>query len=131
MKNVSLSQLIKNLETEKDELMKNLNIAESKSNEKKDINKTTTLENMLENKGILSLKIFNFLYFKTFDKDRVEREIKEERDRGKELDSKIQECEKKLRNKRREVGGSNAGANFQAYSKKQEKVLENRLDHVS
>lgn len=85
----------------------------------------------------LKIKVFkvlksSLLYFKIkiFDKDRVEREIKEERDRGKELDSKIQECEKKLRNKRREVGGSNAGANFQTYTKKQEKVLENRLDHV-
>lgn len=31
--------------------MKNLKIAESKSNEKKDNTKTSALENMLENKG--------------------------------------------------------------------------------
>lgn len=60
----------------------------------------------------------------------MEREIKQEKESGKELDSKIQEWEKKLRNKRREIGGTNAGSNFQANAKKQEKVLENRLDHV-
>lgn len=62
--------------------------------------------------------------------DRVERDIKEEKEHGKELDAKIQEWERKLRTKRREVGGTNAGSNFSAQSKKQEKVLENRLDHV-
>lgn len=35
-----------------------------------------------------------------------------------------------MRTKRREVGGTNAGSNFSAQSKKQEKVLENRLDHA-
>lgn len=56
--------------------------------------------------------------------------MKEEKEKSKELDAKIREWEKKLRNKRREVGGSNAGSNFAGHSKKQEKVLENRLDHV-
>jgi NurA-like 5'-3' nuclease len=68
------------------------------------------------------------LYFEILDK--VEKEIKDEKEHGKELDTKLQEWEKKLRNKRREVGGTNAGSNFNAQSKKQEKVLENRLDHV-
>jgi 2',3'-cyclic-nucleotide 2'-phosphodiesterase (5'-nucleotidase family) len=70
-----------------------------------------------------------FLINKTFV-DKTDREIKEEKEKSKELDAKIQEWEKKLRNKRREVGGSNAGSNFNAHAKKQEKVLENRLDHV-
>lgn len=46
------------------------------------------------------------------------------------MDEKLKEWEKKIRGKRREVGGTNAGSNFAAHSKKQEKVFENRLDHV-
>jgi coiled-coil domain-containing protein 63/114 len=107
------SQLIKNLETEKSELNKDLSLAESKSNEVKDENKVATLETLLE------------------AKDRREREIREERDKGKDFDVKLQEWERKIKLKRREVGGANAGANFTAHSKKQEKVFENRLDHVS
>jgi len=42
----------------------------------------------------------------------------------------LQEWEKKIRSKRREIGGTNAGSNFAAHSKKQEKTFENRLDHV-
>ncbi len=46
-----LSQLIKNLEAEKEELKKNLNLAESKTNNIKDEQKTETLESLLESKG--------------------------------------------------------------------------------
>lgn len=106
------NQLIKNLEAEKEELNKDLNLAESKTNEKKDVNKTETLEKLLELKDIR------------------EKEIRDEKDRGKEIEVKIQEWEKKIRNKRREVGGTNAGAAFVAHSKKKEKTLENRLDHA-
>lgn len=106
------NQLIKNLESEKSELNKNLNLAESKTNEVKDETKIGKLETLLE------------------AKDRREREIKEERERGKDLDVKLQEWERKIKLKRREVGGANAGANFTAHSKKQEKVFENRLDHA-
>ena len=38
---------------------------------------------------------------------------------------KLKEWEKKLKLKRKEVGGANAGANFAAHSKKQEKIFEN------
>ena len=105
--------MIKNLESEKDELSKDLRLAESRSNEKKDDQRTEALGQLLESK------------------DKRDQEIKDEKDKTKELDIKIQEWEKKIRGKRREVGGSNAGSNFVAHSKKQEKVLENRLDHVS
>ena len=64
-------------------------------------------------------------------KDHREKEIKDEKDKTKELDLKLKEWEKKLKIKRKEVGGANAGANFAAHSKKQEKIFENRLDHVS
>jgi hypothetical protein len=46
------------------------------------------------------------------------------------LDAKLLEWEKKIRHKRKEIGGSNAGSQFAANSKKQEKVFENRLDNV-
>ena len=100
------------MEQEREELLKDLRLAESNSNEKKDESKTETLEQLLESK------------------DRREAEIKAEKDRAKELDFKLNEWERKLRSKRREIGGSNAGAYFTAHSKKQEKVFENRLDHV-
>lgn len=106
------NQLIKNLESEKDELKKNLNLAESKTNNIKDESKTETLESLLE------------------AKDKREAEIKDEKEKGKELDLKLREWEKKLKIKRKEVGGANAGANFAAHSKKQEKIFENRLDHA-
>jgi chromosome segregation ATPase len=105
--------LIKNLEAEKEELLKDLRLAESKANEKRDEIKTETLGDLLE------------------DKDSIQSEINEAKDHSKELDAKLLEWEKKIRSKRREVGGSNAGAQFAASSKKQEKVFENRLDNVS
>ena len=107
-----ISQLIKNLEAEKEELNKDLKLAQSKTNEIKDEAKTVALGQLLENK------------------DRREKEIQEERDKTRELDAKIHEWERKIKLKRREVGGTNAGANFAAHSKKKEKVFENRLDHV-
>lgn len=106
------NQLIKNLESEKTELNKNLTLAESKTNEVKDESKIGKLETLLE------------------QKDRREREIRDERDRGKDFDVKLQEWERKIKLKRREIGGANAGANFTAHSKKQEKIFENRLDHA-
>ena len=44
------NQLIKNLEAEKEELNKNLNLAQSKTNEIKDEAKTVVLGQLLENK---------------------------------------------------------------------------------
>ena len=107
-----ISQLIKNLESEKLELNKNLHLAESKTNEVKDDTKINKLETLLE------------------CKDRREKEIRDERDRGKDFDVKLHEWERKIKLKRREIGGANAGANFTAHSKKQEKIFENRLDHA-
>lgn len=43
--------MIKNLEAEKDDLNKNLRLAQSKTNEIKDDAKTIALEQLLENKG--------------------------------------------------------------------------------
>lgn len=102
--------MIKNLENEREDLLKDLRLAESKTNEKRDEDRTDKLGNLLE------------------DKDQIQDEIREAKEEGRELDIKLLEWEKKIRNKRREVGGSNAGAQFAANSKKQEKVLENRLD---
>jgi hypothetical protein len=98
------------LEAEKEELNKDLHLAESKSNEKRDETKTEVLGELLE------------------DKDSIQNEIKQAKDQGKELDAKLLEWEKKVRHKRKEIGGANAGSQFAANSKKQEKVFENRLD---
>lgn len=106
------NQLIKNLESEREELRKNLKLAESKTNMKKDENKTGKLSTLLS------------------EKDQRKAEINEEKQKRIELDEKILEWEKKLRSTRRDVGGSNAGANFASHAKKREKVLENRLDHA-
>ncbi len=46
-----LSQLIKNLESEREDLQKDLKLAESKSNEKRDEEKTEKLGTLLEDKG--------------------------------------------------------------------------------
>jgi coiled-coil domain-containing protein 63/114 len=106
------NQLIKHLESEKDELKKDLRLAESKTNERRDEAKADNLEQLL------------------YNSDSRDQEIKDEKEKGKELEAKLHEWEKKIRQKRRETGGSNAGASFTAHSKKQEKVFENRLDHA-
>jgi hypothetical protein len=59
------SQLIKNLESEREELRKNLKLAESKTNMKKDENKTGKLSTLLSEKGngygVVKFK-FNLIY---------------------------------------------------------------------
>jgi len=47
-----------------------------------------------------------------------------------ELDAKLREWEKKIKQKQTEVGGANVAVTFNANVKKQERVLENRLDTV-
>lgn len=61
--------MIKNLEAEKDDLNKNLRLAQSKTNEIKDDAKTIALEQLLENKGTFfankSIKIlYKIIFFK-------------------------------------------------------------------
>ena len=50
---------------------------------------------------------------------------------AKNLSSKLREWEKKIRQKQTEVGGANIAVTFNANIRKQERVLENRLDTVS
>jgi hypothetical protein len=57
-------------------------------------------------------------------------EIKDEKEKIRVFDEKILEWEKKLHHKRLEIGGTHAAAEFTVHSKKRERVLENRLDHV-
>ncbi|CAF1591385.1 unnamed protein product, partial [Didymodactylos carnosus] len=58
----------------------------------------------------------------------VQREIQNEKNSSQELDAKIREWEKKIKQKQTEVGGANASIEFNATIKKTERVLENRLD---
>lgn len=62
--------------------------------------------------------------------DEIQNEIQAEKDLSNELDNKLREMEKKIRQKQKEVGGSNVSVTFNANVRKQERVLENRLDTV-
>lgn len=62
--------------------------------------------------------------------DEIQSGIQHEKDLSAELDVKIREWEKKIRQKQTEIGGANAADTFNANVRKQERVLENRLDTV-
>ena len=84
----------------------------------------------MEKVALLIIEFEKFTNFKHYNIDQIKAEINEEKQKKKELQEKILEWERKLRSTRRDVGGSNAGANFASHSKKREKVLEYRLDYV-
>jgi chromosome segregation ATPase len=65
-----------------------------------------------------------------FSLDEIQNEIQNEKELSNELDAKLREWEKKIRQKQTEVGGANAAVTFNANVRKQERVLENRLDTV-
>jgi hypothetical protein len=65
-----------------------------------------------------------------FSLDEIQNEIQNEKELSSELDAKLREWEKKIRQKQREVGGANVAVAFNANVRKQERVLENRLDTV-
>lgn len=63
--------------------------------------------------------------------DQIQSEIQNEKSLSTELDVKLREWEKKIREKQAETGGANVAVTFNANVRKQERVLENRLDTVS
>ncbi len=65
-----------------------------------------------------------------YDLDEIQGEIQNEKSLSTELDVKINEWEKKIRQKQTETGGAHAAITFNANVRKQERVLENRLDTV-
>jgi hypothetical protein len=62
--------------------------------------------------------------------DEIQNEIQDEKELSSDLDAKLREWEKKIRQKQTETGGANVAVTFNANVKKQERVLENRLDTV-
>lgn len=68
--------------------------------------------------------------FSVYRLDQIQNEIQNEKDLSNELDIKLREWEKKIKQKQTEVGGANVAVTFNANVKKQERVLENRLDTV-
>lgn len=57
-------------------------------------------------------------------------DIRNEQDESGRLDKELREWEKKIRQKLSETGGANASSTFTANVRKQERVLENRLETV-
>ncbi|XP_048249157.1 coiled-coil domain-containing protein 63-like [Haliotis cracherodii] len=98
------------LEKEKQELLKELRLAESRSNQIRDEEHTDTLVTLVE------------------AKDDCDLEIKEEKQNHVELDAKIREWEKKIRNQHKNMGGVHMSSQHTTQTQKTVRVLENRLD---
>ena len=62
--------------------------------------------------------------------DEIQNEIQDQQALTGDLDAQLREWEKKIRQKQTEIGGANAAITFNANVRKQERVLENRLDTV-
>ncbi|XP_059141450.1 coiled-coil domain-containing protein 63-like [Physella acuta] len=105
-------QEMNQLESEKQELLKELRLAESRSNQIKDEEHTDTLVTLRE------------------AKEKNEEEIKAEEEKQKELDAKIREWEKKIKEKQKDMGGSNMSTQHTTQTSKTQRVLENRLDQA-
>uniref|UniRef100_H2Y9Q7 ODAD1 central coiled coil region domain-containing protein n=1 Tax=Ciona savignyi TaxID=51511 RepID=H2Y9Q7_CIOSA len=99
---------IENLKGERVELMKNLNLAESKLNQEKDKVNMSNLQNLLN------------------DKDDCAREIEEERATQAALDEEIQHWEKMVQEQRKRMGGAET-RNVAQTTQKRMSVLEGRL----
>ncbi|UJR31064.1 hypothetical protein I4U23_018574 [Adineta vaga] len=114
--NSNISQLriqrktLEQLTQERDELEKSFRLAESLENQKRDEEKTKKLQELIRTK------------------DHLQSDVQNEKSLSLELDAEIREWEKKVRSKQTEVGGAHAGVTFNANVRKQERVLENRLD---
>ncbi|CAF4544001.1 unnamed protein product [Rotaria sp. Silwood1] len=104
------SKTLQQLAKERDELDKVYRLAESLENQKRDEEKTKKLRELIQTK------------------DEIQNEIQNEQAISTDLDAKLREWEKKIRQKQTEIGGSNAAITFNANVRKQERVLENRLD---
>ncbi|ESO88792.1 hypothetical protein LOTGIDRAFT_218971 [Lottia gigantea] len=100
------------LEKEKQELLKELRLAESRSNEIRDEENTDQLVTLVEAKEDLELQ------------------MEEERKKQAELDAKIRESEKKLRSQHRDMGGVHMSSTHTTQTQKAARVLETRLDQA-
>lgn len=100
------------LEAEKQELLKELRLAESRTNQQKDEEHTDVLVTLLE------------------AKDEHEKYIEESKKEQEELDQKIREWEMKIKEQQKNMGGSNMSGQHTTNTQKNVRVLENRLDQA-
>nr|KAG5696204.1 hypothetical protein BaRGS_021689 [Batillaria attramentaria] len=100
------------LEAEKQELLKELRLAESRSNQTRDEEHTDTLVTLLE------------------AKDEHEKDIEESKKEQKELDAKIREWEQKIKDQQKNMGGVHMSSQHTSQTQKTIRVLENRLDQL-
>jgi len=101
---------IRQLEGEKQELLKELRLAESRANQTKDEDNTDTLVTLLE------------------AKDKTEEEMREEEELQIELDAKIKEWERKIKTQHKNMGGVHMSSQHTTQMQKTQRVLDNRLD---
>ncbi|CAM4792915.1 unnamed protein product [Rotaria magnacalcarata] len=104
------SKTLQQLAKEREELNKVYRLAESLENQKRDEEKTKKLRELIQTK------------------DEIQNDIQDQQALTSDLDAQLREWEKKIRQKQTEIGGANAAITFNANVRKQERVLENRLD---
>ncbi|CAF3580385.1 unnamed protein product [Rotaria socialis] len=104
------SKTLQQLGKEREELNKVYRLAESLENQKRDEEKTKKLRELIQTK------------------DEIQNEIQDQQALTSDLDVQLREWEKKIRQQQTDIGGANASITFIANVRKQERVLENRLD---
>lgn len=104
---------IKTLESEKTELMKDLNLSDSQTNQSKDGGNVDKLNRLLE------------------ERDNYMQMVKEEKDKQAQLDSKISKKEKEIREQHKHMGGVHASQQHTQKTLKAVRVKENRLDQAN
>lgn len=100
------------LEAEKQELLKELRLAESRSNQVRDEVHTDTLVTLLE------------------AKDEHEKDIEESKREQQELDAEIRKWENKIKEQHKNMGGVHMSTQHTTQTQKTTRVLENRLDQA-
>ncbi|XP_068099079.1 outer dynein arm-docking complex subunit 1 [Hyperolius riggenbachi] len=100
------------LEKEREDLLKNLKLSESRSNQSRDQDSQEKLQNLLEQKGELDEQI-------SIEKQTIA-----------ELEQEIKSWEKRLTDHKKQVRGSSGFAKQNSQAHKNIKVMENRLDRA-
>ncbi|KAG9481626.1 hypothetical protein GDO78_010721 [Eleutherodactylus coqui] len=101
------------LERERDELLKDLRISESRSNQSRDQGHQERLHSLLE------------------QKNELDEQLASEKQTIVDLDEEIKSWEKRISNQRKQVRGSSGSAKQNTQTQKNVKVMENRLDRAS
>ncbi|XP_069803742.1 outer dynein arm-docking complex subunit 1 isoform X1 [Dendropsophus ebraccatus] len=103
---------MRQLERERDELLKDLRISESRRNQSRDQDHQEKLQGLLE------------------QKDELHEQLISEKQTIADLDQEIKSWEKKISDQRKQVRGSSGSAKQNTQTQKNVKVMENRLDRA-